>query len=71
MINKIHLYDKIKVPYYRLLDKRNNQEKIISQEQFEQMSQDSQFLRAIDKGFIDFVPTRVGSPSKNPPWKSN
>ena len=51
----IEYYSKIKVPYYRLLDKRNNQEKIIPQEEFQQLSQDKQFLNAIDKGFIDFV----------------
>ena len=51
----IEYYSKIKVPYYRLLDKRNNQEKIIPQEQFQAMQQDKQFLNAIDKGLIDFV----------------
>tara|TARA_Y100001938_G_scaffold123245_1_gene172359 strand:+ start:464 stop:2491 length:2028 start_codon:yes stop_codon:yes gene_type:complete len=51
----IEYYSKIKVPYYRLLDKRNNQEKIIPQEEFQQLSQDKQFLNAINKGFIDFV----------------
>ena len=51
----IEYYSKVKVPYYRLLDKRNNQEKIIPQEQFQVMQQDKQFLNAIDKGFIDFV----------------
>jgi hypothetical protein len=51
----IEHYSKVKVPYYRLLDKRTNQEKIIPQEQFEQLSQDKQFLNAINKGMIDFV----------------
>ena len=51
----IEHYSKTKVPYYRLLDKRNNQEKIVPQEQFQAMSEDKQFLNAIDKGFIDFV----------------
>tara|TARA_R100000353_G_scaffold44046_1_gene35361 strand:- start:12996 stop:15026 length:2031 start_codon:yes stop_codon:yes gene_type:complete len=48
-------YTKTRVPYYRLLDKRVNQERIVAQEQFEKLSQDKDFLNAIDKGFIDFV----------------
>ena len=48
-------YTKTRVPYYRLLDKRVNQERIVAQEQFEQLQQDKDFLNAIDKGFIDFV----------------
>ena len=51
----IEYYSKVKVPYYRILDRRNNQEKIIPQEQFQAMQQDKQFLNAIDKGLIDFV----------------
>ena len=51
----IEYYSKIKVPYYRLLDRRSNQEKIIPQEQFQAMQQDKQFLNAINKGLIDFV----------------
>ena len=51
----IEYYSKTKVPFYRVLDKRNNQEKIIPQEQFQMMQQDKQFLNAIDKGLIDFV----------------
>ena len=48
-------YSKTKVPFYRLLDKRNNQEKIVPQEQFQALQQDKQFIQSIDKGFIDFV----------------
>ena len=51
----IEYYSKIKVPYYRLLDKRTNQEKIVSKDHFDRMSKDKQFLVSIDKGFIDFV----------------
>ena len=51
----IEYYSKTKVPFYRVLDKRNNQEKIIPREQFQMMQQDKQFLNAIDKGLIDFV----------------
>ena len=51
----IEYYSKTRVPYYRLLDKRNGQERIVPQEQFEQMSKDKQFLMALDKGFVDFV----------------
>jgi hypothetical protein len=51
----IEYYSKTKVPFYRLLDKRNNQEKIVPQEQFQALQQDKQFIQSIDKGFIDFV----------------
>ena len=51
----IEYYSKTKVPFYRLLDKRNNQEKIVPQEQFQALQQDKQFMQSIDKGFIDFV----------------
>jgi hypothetical protein len=51
----IEYYSKIKVPYYRVLDKRTNQEKIIEKEQFDAMSQEGQFINAIKKGLIDFV----------------
>jgi hypothetical protein len=51
----IEHYSKTKVPYYRLLDRRNNQEKIIPQEQFQALQQDNQFLKSVDEGFIDFV----------------
>ena len=50
----IEYYSKVKVPYYRLLDKRVGQEKIVSKEQFDQLSQDKQFLNSIQKGLIDF-----------------
>ena len=51
----IEYYSKVKVPYYRVLDKRNNQEKIVPQQQFQALQQDKQFLMSIEKGFIDFV----------------
>jgi len=51
----IEHYSKVKVPYYRLLDKRTNQEKIISKEQFDTFSKDSQFANSIEKGFLDYV----------------
>ena len=51
----IEYYSKVKVPYYRVLDKRTNQEKIIEKEQFDAMSQEGQFINAIEKGLIDFV----------------
>ena len=51
----IEYYTKIKVPYYRVLDRRNNQEKIIAKEEFDRLSQDKMFLTAIDKGLVDFV----------------
>ena len=48
----IEYYSKVKVPYYRVLDKRTNQEKIIEKEQFDAMSQEGQFINAIEKGLI-------------------
>ena len=51
----IEYYNKIKIPYYRILDKSNNQEKIISQEQFAMMTQDPTFADAMQRGMIDFV----------------
>ncbi len=51
----IEYYSKIKVPFYRLLDKRTNQEKIVSQEQFKQLTTDPQFQKSIEKGLIDFA----------------
>ncbi len=51
----IEYYSKVKVPYYRVLDRRTNQEKIIPQQEFMVLQQDSQFINAIEKGFIDFV----------------
>ena len=51
----IEYYTKTRVPYYRMLDKRNNQERIVSKEQFDALSQDKDFINAIDKGLIDFV----------------
>ena len=51
----IEHYSKVKVPYYRLLDKRSNKEKIISKEQFDNFSKDTQFANSIEKGLIDYV----------------
>ena len=51
----IEHYSKVKVPYYRLLDKRSNKEKIISKEQFDNFSKDIQFANSIEKGLIDYV----------------
>ena len=51
----IEYYSKTKVPFYRMLDKRTNQEKIVPQEQFQALLNDKQFKKALDTGFIDFV----------------
>ena len=51
----IEYYNKVKVPYYRVLDKTSGQEKIMSQEQFAQMTQEPVFADAMKRGMIDFV----------------
>jgi hypothetical protein len=51
----IEYYSKVKVPYYRMLDKRSNQEKIVSKEDFDLLSQEPDFLNATKRGMIDFV----------------
>ena len=55
----LHNYDKIKVPYFRLLDKRQGetqgQELIVEYEEFQKMSEDTGFATAIEIGDIEFV----------------
>jgi len=51
----IENYSKVKVPYYRLLDRQSGQERIVPEKQFREMEQDKQFLNLIKKGLMDFV----------------
>ena len=48
-------YKKVRVPYYRVVDARSGDERIMTQEQFSSMAQDKDFANAIKKGLIDFV----------------
>ena len=48
-------YKKVRVPYYRVVDSRTGDERIMTQEQFVVMSQDQDFANAIQNRLIDFV----------------
>jgi len=47
-------YKKVRVPYYRVVDARSGDERIMTQEQFAGMAEDRDFAMAIEK-LIDFV----------------
>jgi hypothetical protein len=53
----LHHYDKIKVPYFRIKDKRQEQqsEMIVDFEKFAEMSEIGEFSAAIEIGDIEFV----------------
>ena len=53
----MHYYDKVKVPYYRILDKQNPLEKdmIVDYVKFEAMSQDGAFATAVEVGDIELI----------------
>jgi len=51
----IEYYSKTKVPFFRVLDVEANQEKILSEEEFAQLEQDSDFQKAIAQKLIDFA----------------
>ena len=51
----LEYYRKIRVPYYRVIDTRSGDERIMSQEQFAQMTQDKDFALAIQQQLIDYV----------------
>ena len=55
----LHLYDKIKVPYYRLLDNRagenQGEEMIVEYDEFQQMTEDGSFAAALEVGDIEYV----------------
>ena len=48
-------YKKVRVPYYRVLDARTGDERIMTQEQFLAMAEDKDFTTAIENKSIDFV----------------
>jgi hypothetical protein len=48
-------YKKVRVPYYRVLDARTGDERIMTQEQFLAMAEDKDFTAAIENKSIDFV----------------
>lgn len=51
----IEYYSKTKVPFFRVLDVEANQEKILSEEEFKVLEQDSDFQKAIAQKLIDFA----------------
>ena len=51
----LEYYRKVRVPYYRVIDARSGDERIMAQEQFAQMAQDKDFAMAIQNKLIDFV----------------
>lgn len=51
----IEYYSKTKVPFFRVLDIEANQEKILSEEEFKVLEQDSDFQKAIAQKLIDFA----------------
>ena len=48
-------YKKVRVPYYRVVDTRTGDERIMTQEQFSAMAQDKDFAVAIQNKLIDFI----------------
>jgi len=57
-VNKYRLleyYRKVRVPFYRVIDTRTGDERIMTQEQFAQMAQDKDFAKAIERQLIDYV----------------
>ena len=51
----LEYYRKVRVPYYRVVDTRTGDERIMTQEQFAQMAQDKDFAMAIQQQLIDYV----------------
>ena len=51
----LEYYRKVRVPYYRVVDTRTGDERIMTQEQFAQMAQDRDFAMAIQQKLIDYV----------------
>ena len=57
-VNKYRLleyYRKVRVPFYRVIDTRTGDERIMTQEDFAQMAQDKDFAKAIERQLIDYV----------------
>jgi len=48
-------YKKVRVPYYRVVDSRTGDERIMTQEQFSVMAQDRDFALAIQNKLIDYI----------------
>ena len=58
----IEYFTKVKVPYFRILDKQTGQDKILSSAQFEELVQSEDMKRAVESGRLDFtqiVQTRI------------
>ena len=51
----LEYYRKVRVPFYRVVDTRTGDERIMTQEQFAQMAQDKDFAMAIQQQLIDYV----------------
>jgi hypothetical protein len=51
----LEYYRKVRVPYYRVIDTRSGDERIMSQEDFASMAQDKDFAKAIQNKLIDYV----------------
>ena len=51
----LEYYRKVRVPYYRVIDTRTGDERIMTQEDFAQMAQEKDFALAIEKKLIDYV----------------
>ena len=51
----LEYYRKVRVPYYRVIDTRTGDERIMTQQDFAQMAQDKDFALAIEKKLIDYV----------------
>ena len=51
----IEFFSKVKMPYFRILDKQTGQEQIVSQQHWEVMSQQPEIIGAIKQGMLDFV----------------
>ena len=49
----IESFSKVKVPYYRMLNKQNNQEKIVDDANLAMLMQDKNIAMSIEKGIID------------------
>tara|TARA_R100000808_G_scaffold24855_1_gene58794 strand:- start:1988 stop:4015 length:2028 start_codon:yes stop_codon:yes gene_type:complete len=51
----LEYYRKVRVPYYRVIDTRSGDERIMTQQDFAEMAQDKDFAKAIDRKLIDYV----------------
>ena len=51
----IESYSKIKVPYYRVMDLRSEQEQVLTQEQFAMFMEQEEVIAARERGELDFA----------------